>query len=141
MPYETELTDDCMGVVHTGRGVVTGNEILRGSFAVTQLVQNTENFHYEFVDLSEATGISISDSQLQQIAALDRMTAFFRPHAVVVVVAPDDRLFAVAQRWEGLVRSFGWNTHLSRSRSEAKQWLKENFDPQQSQLTSHPAHP
>ena len=134
MPYETELTDDCMGVVHRGRGMVTGEEILRGSLALSHLVENTENFHYEFVDLSEATGLRITERDLKEIATLDRMTAFFRPHAVVVVVAPDERLFAVAQRWENLVRDLGWNTHLSRSRSEARLWLEENFDPRATEL-------
>lgn len=129
MPYRTELTEDCMGVIHIGSGVVTGDEILRGSEAVSQLVQNTENFHYEFVDLSEATGIKITDWQLREIATVDRMTAFFRPHAVVVIVAPDERLFAVAKQWESRVQGLGWNTHISHSRSEAKNWLAENFDP------------
>ena len=140
MPYETELTDDCMGVVHRGSGMVTGEEILRGSLALSQLVQNTENFHYEFVDLSEAMGIQITNLQLQQIATLDRMTAFFRPHAIVVVVAPDERVFAVAKKWENQVQSLGWNTHISRSRTEAKKWLKENFDPGTTALASHGLH-
>ncbi len=137
MPYETELTEDFMGVVHRGSGMVTGKEILRGSLALSQLVQNTENFHYEFVDLSEATGIRITEHDLREIVTLDRMTAFFRPHAVVVVVAPDERLFAVAKRWESLVRSLGWNTHVSHSRSEARDWLEENFDPQATELAGH----
>ncbi len=140
MPYETELTDDYMGVVHRGSGTVTGEEILRGSLALSQLVQNTENFHYEFVDLSEATGIQVTEHHLQQIATLDRMTAFFRPHAVVVVAAPDERLFAVAKRWESLVQNLGWNTHVSRSRSEAKRWLEENFDPHVVDVTVHVPH-
>ncbi len=134
MAYETELTDDCMGVVHTGSGIVTGEEIMRGSLALSQLVQNTANFHYEFVDLSEATGIQITERHLKAIAAIDQLTAFFRPHEIVVVVAPDERLFSIAQRWEDLVRNLGWNTHLSRSRSEAKRWLEENFDPQATEL-------
>lgn len=140
MPYETELTDDFMGVVHRGSGLVTGEEILRGSLAVSQLVQNTENFHYEFVDLSEATGIQISEDHLQQIVTLDRMTAFFRPHAVVVVVAPDEGVFAIASQWENRVQSLGWNTHVSRSRTEARAWLKENFDPAATELTAHGPH-
>ncbi|MBA3651727.1 MAG: hypothetical protein H0W66_09685 [Chthoniobacterales bacterium] len=68
---------------------------------------------------------------------LDRMTAFFRPHAVVVVVAPDDRLFAVAKRWEKLVSHLGWNIHVSRSRSKARNWLEENFDPEATELAGH----
>ena len=76
MPYETELTDDCMGVVHRGSGMVTGEEILRGSLAVSQLVQNTENFHYEFVDLSEATEFKFTD-RTEADHRRDRMTRFF----------------------------------------------------------------
>ena len=140
MPYTTELTEDYMGVVHTGTGVVTGEEILRGSRTVAQLVENTENFHYEFVDLSEATGIEITEQHLQEIVTLDRMTAYFRPHAVVVIVAPDERLFAVAKQWESLVQGLGWNTHIARSRSEAKSWLRENFDPRAGQMATREEH-
>lgn len=140
MPYTTELTEDYMGVVHTGTGVVTGEEILRGSQAVAQLVENTENFHYEFVDLSEAAGIEITEQHLQEIATLDRMAAYFRPHAIVVIVAPDDHLFAVAKQWESLAEGLGWNTHISRARSEAKSWLRENFDPHATQMVAREQH-
>ena len=124
-----------------GAGWSPGIEILRGSLAVSQLVQNTENFHYEFVDLSEATGIPISEKQLKEIAT----------HR------PDDRLFSTArgrgrrragrtpfrrrpalgETWSGIL---GWNTHLSRSRSEAKRWLEENFDPLATELAGHGQH-
>jgi hypothetical protein len=141
MPYRTELTEDYMGVVHIGSGVVNGEEILRGSQAVAQLVENTENFHYEFVDLSEATGIQITQQHLQEIAMLDRTTAYFRPHAIVVIVAPDERLFAVAKQWESMVQDLGWKTHISRARSEARSWLRENFDPEATQLATRGEHP
>ena len=140
MPYTTELTEDYMGVIHHGTGVVTGEEIVRGSRALAQLVENTENFYYEFVDFSEATGIEITEQHLQEIAALDRMTAYFRPHAVVVVVAPDERLFAVAKQWESMVQDLGWNTHVSRARSEAKSWLRENFDPRTTEMATREEH-
>jgi hypothetical protein len=140
MPYATELTEDYMGVVHTGTGVVTGEEILRGSQTVAQLVENTENFHYEFVDLSGATGIEITEQHLQEIVTLDRMTAYFRPHAVVVIVAPDEHLFAVAKQWESLVQDLGWKTHIARARSEAKSWLRENFDPHATEMAMREEH-
>lgn len=127
MPYLTELTEDYMGVIHTGTGVVTGEEVLRGCQSVSQLVENTENFHYKFVDLAEATGIEMTEEDLQEIVAVDRMMAYFRPHATVVIVAPDERLFAVAKQWENLVGDLGWATHVSRERSEALAWLQENY--------------
>ena len=136
MPYRTDLTEDYMGVVHIGTGIVTGEEILRGSQAVAQLVEITENFHYEFVDLSGATGIEMTEQHLQEIATLDRMTAYFRPHAVVVIVAPDERVYAVAKQWENMVQTLGWKTYISRSRSEARSWLRENFDPRATELAA-----
>ena len=127
MPYLTELTEDYMGVIHTGTGLVTGEEVLQGCEMVSQLMQNTENFHYKFVDLAEATGIEMTEEHLQEIVAIDRTMAFFRPNATVVIVAPDERLFAVAKQWETLVEALGWATHVSRERSEALAWLRENF--------------
>lgn len=129
MGYTTELTKDCMGVVHVGTGVVTGEEILRGSRAVAQLVQNTENFHYEFVDLSRATDVEMSPQHFEAIAESDRFAAFFRPHAVVAIVVPSDAVFALAKQWEEMVDSLGWTTHISRDRTEAVRWLSENFRP------------
>ncbi len=116
-----------MGIVHVGTGTVTGDEVLDASKAVTQLVQNTENFQYKFVDLSGVTELQMTGPDLQEVAAQDRLTAAFRPHAVVVIVAPRDDLFAAARRWDRLVEELGWSTHISRARSEAVRWLRENF--------------
>ncbi len=130
MPYTTELTQDYMGIVHMGTGVVTGEDVLAGSRAVAQLVQNTANFHYELVDFSGATEVRISPAHLQAIAEQDRFAAFFRPHAMVVIVAPTEELLAVARQWEALVENLGWSIHIARDRTAAVQWLAKNFRPE-----------
>ena len=116
-----------MGVVHVGTGAVTGEEILQGSETVAQLVQNTENFHYELVDLSAATEVTISAEQLEAIAEQDRLAAFFRPNAVVVIIAPNDEVFALVKQWEEMVRPLGWKTFVSQDRVAALRWLRQNF--------------
>ena len=55
----------------------------------------------------------------------DRAIATFRPRASVVIVAPNDRLRAIAQHWKILVEELGWSTHVSRTRAEASKWLVE----------------
>ncbi|MEO8440038.1 MAG: hypothetical protein ABI540_07430 [Spartobacteria bacterium] len=127
MPYTTELTEDYMGVLHSGTGVVTGEEILRGSQALAQLVENTENFHYEFVDLSAASDVQISPEHLRAIFEQDQFAAFFRPHEVVVIVAPNDRVMEVARQWEEMVQHLGWTIHIARERAAGWEWLRENF--------------
>ncbi len=129
MPLTTETTKDCQGIIHLGSGVITGDEFVEASHAALELVRNTQNFHYEFLDLSQATGLQIADEHLEQITAQDRLAATYRPNAVVVIVAPRDDLFALGKRWEQLVQPFGWGTHISRHREEALQWLSANFPP------------
>ncbi len=127
MPLTTETTRDCQGIVHVGTGVVTGEELVQGSDAALKLVQNTQNFHYEFVDLSSATGLEMKDEHLAQITAIDRLAAVFRPEAIVVVVAPRDEFYQLGKKWESQVKDLGWNTHISRDRAEALAWLHERF--------------
>lgn len=127
MPYTTELSDDYMGIHHVGSGLVTGAEILEACRAATQLIQNTENFHYEFLDFSDVTELKISEDELGKIIAQDFYAAIFRPDAVVVMVAPREDLFEIAKEWERRVQGIGWLTHIARERTEAKRWLQEHY--------------
>ena len=127
MSYTTELSDDCMGIHHLGKGAVSGAEILDACRATTQLLQNTENFHYEFIDLSEVTELEISADELNRIIAQDFYAATFRPEAVVVIVAPRQEIFEMVKRWEQRVTGIGWQTHIARERGEAVRWLQEHY--------------
>ncbi len=127
MGYTTELTEDYVGIVHVGSGLVTGADLLEACRSTTQLLQNTENFHYEFIDFSEVAELRISPEELEEIVAQDRFAATFRPDAVIVIVAPREDLFEIATQWERRVQDIGWNTHISRNRPEALAWLREHY--------------
>ncbi|MGH8094443.1 MAG: hypothetical protein ACREIF_13405 [Chthoniobacterales bacterium] len=126
MAFTTELTENYMGIIHVGSGVVTGTEILEGCKSVTALVRVTENFQYKLIDFSAVTDLRITAEELDEIVKQDRLIASSRPNATVVIVAPDDHIRAIAQHWEILVEDLGWNTRVSRTRAEASDWLKEN---------------
>ena len=127
MPYTTELTEDYMGIVHAGIGVVLGEDLLEACKSTTALKQNTENFHYEFIDFTGATELRVTAEELEQIIAQDRFTAILRPDAVVVIVAPDDEIFQTVQEWDRRVQHIGWKTYIARSRPSAIEWLRENY--------------
>lgn len=130
MPLTTETTTDCLGILHRGTGFITGDELVEASHAALQLVQNTQNFQYEFLDLSEATGLrEMDESHLDQLTHQDRLAATYRPNAVVVIVAPQDDLYEMGKKWERRVADLSWSTHVSREREEALVWLSENFPP------------
>lgn len=128
MPYTTELTKDCLGIEHVGRGIVTGYDLLAASITARQLVQNTENFNYELIDFSAVTEMQMQPDSVDRIVAQDRMAAKVRPHAVIVIIAPHDHSYAVAGEWERKVRDLGWTIHISRDRAEALRWLDKHRD-------------
>ncbi|MGI8431463.1 MAG: hypothetical protein ACR2MW_04120 [Chthoniobacterales bacterium] len=127
MSYTTELTEDCMGIVHVGTGVVRGQDLIEACKSTLALLQATENFHYEFIDFSDTTELCITPVDFEQIIAQDHFAALLRPEAVVVIVAPDDEIFQTVQEWDRRVQDIGWKTHLSRSRAPALKWLRENY--------------
>ena len=127
MPYTTELTEDYLGIIQIGNGTVTGSEIVQGCRSVTALVQTTENFHYKLVDFTTAHEVRITERELAEIVEEDRLIARARPHAAVAIVAPNEEMRALAQHWETLVAELGWSTHVTRTRSEALEWLRGRF--------------
>ena len=130
MPLTTETTKDCRGIIHMGTGTVTGDELVEASRSALQLVQNTQNFDYEIVDLTSATALEkVGDEQLEQITAQDRLAAIFRPNAIVAIIAPRDEFFELGKKWEQRVHDLGWTTHVTRDRAEAVQWLSQNYHP------------
>ena len=126
MSFDTKLTEDYMGIIHVGSGIVTGQEILEACRVVTALVQTTENFHYKLVDFSGANDLQITPEELQEIVEEDRLIAAARPNATIVIVVPDEKMRAIAKHWQNLVVTLGWNTHIVESRAEALDWLLAN---------------
>ncbi|MGI9114845.1 MAG: hypothetical protein ACR2FX_07385 [Chthoniobacterales bacterium] len=127
MPLITETTKDCQGILQLGTGRITGEEFVRASYNALLLFQNTQNFKYEFVDLSNATDLQFAEEHLAQIAAQDRVIATFRPNAIVVVVAPREEFYELAKHWEREVQEVRWRTHVTRRRSDALAWLHRNL--------------
>ena len=125
MAYTTELTEDCLGIYHRATGVLTGDELLAASVAGRQLVQNTENFQYEFSDMSRVTGLQVDPSIVAKIVEEDHVAAKWRPHAIIVIVAPRDDTYELARQWEEQVQDLDWIIHISRERDEAVRWLGE----------------
>lgn len=134
MPYTTELTKDCLGIVHTGAGVITGADLMAGCLTATQLVQNTENFQYEFSDLTEVTEIRLAPGDLDKVVEMDHVAAKYRPRAIVVIVAPKEFSYQLARVWSERVKDLDWTVHISRERSEAIEWLGNHLKSERPEL-------
>ena len=130
MPLDTQLTDDYMGTIHVGTGVVTGTEILQACKSVTVLVQSTANFHYKLIDLERVTEVRITAEELNEILEQDRLIAQQRPNDTVAVVATNENVRAIVEDWRQRVADLGWAIEILPSRKEAMAWIQERLGAQ-----------
>lgn len=123
MSYSTEYLENGRGVLHVGRGIVTGAEVLEAAVAFRTSDFRDKGVRYGIVDLSEATDLHIGTDELRRIATENKKTSVFIPHGAVAIVANNDLAFGLARMWQVFVEDTGWSVEVFRSRKEALDWV------------------
>jgi hypothetical protein len=126
MPFPFEFLDGDRGVYEAGIGHVTGAEVLAANRAILAGAQ-TRKLVYTLVDLSQATALAFTPTDLFTLVQIHRQLALSMPNAVVAVVARTNLHFGVARMWEGWVHRMGWITQVFRTRDEAEHWLRSEL--------------
>jgi len=123
MPVRIRFTDNGLGVIMTGSGIVTGEEILNAN--KDAYARATEPLIYQLFEGDKITGLSVSTNDLRAAADQDIAASKRMPNTIVAVHASDDLPFGLARMWDAFVQETGWKTNVFRTRSEAEAWLKE----------------
>lgn len=127
MPYTTEFTADGRGVLHVGRGLVVGAEVIAGTAAHYQDPERTRGLRYGLVDFSGVTDLRLTPADVQEIVAHDQRVAAINSRIAVAVIAPRDYMFGMARMWQMLGEATGWSTRVVATRAEADAWLAEQM--------------
>ena len=126
MPYSFRFTDDGRGIVHTGSGTVTGDDIVACHLARNREGPRLTGQEYGLTDFHQVTTLSLTMQDIQNIVAVDHAAVPLVGRAIsVAIVAPSDLSYGMSRMWEALVEQFGWATHVFRTRAEAVAWLRE----------------
>ena len=124
MPYTSEMIDGGRGMLHVGRGVVRGADVLDGAVVDHEPPARAAQLTHGFVDLMEVTELQLTAEDIHGIVAENRVTAQAAPSVIVAVAAPHDHLFGMARMWEALADQTGWTIRVFRARQEALAWLR-----------------
>jgi hypothetical protein len=125
MPYITKFVEDGRGVIQTGEGVLTGDELIAGSLRARAEAEISNRLEYGFADFSAVTEFRATPEDLRRLAESQMLTARLVPRAVVAIVAPTDHVFGMVRMWEAYADATGWTTRVFRDRASAEAWLKE----------------
>ena len=127
MPIDIRYLDNGIGVLYIGQGIVTGDEIIKSNRNIFSSKERMEKLKYGFIDYSNITQLSVSNSEIEIIASQDKKASEYIPDAVVAVAAKRDFEFGLNRMWEIVVENTGlqWETMLFRERDAAVKWIKQ----------------
>jgi hypothetical protein len=126
MPLSVKYLDGGQGVFAEASGQLTGNELLTAVSGVNSPGLAEKPVLYTFFDFNGVMGVSISADEVRAAADLAIKGYRYQPVGrVVTIYAKDDLPFALARMWQVFVEQTGWETHVSRDRSEAVTWVQE----------------
>lgn len=124
MPGTIEFVEDGRGLVFSGSGVLTGQEILEAKEALAADEVPLRTVKFALVLLEDVTAVDVTIGDLRAAAIVDRRLARMMPNAAVAIVAPRDHDFGIARMWEAIADVPEWTTYVFRSREEADAWLR-----------------
>lgn len=124
MPGTIEFVEGGRGLVFSGSGVLTGQEILEAKEALAADEVPLRTVKFALVLLEDVTAVDVTVGDLRAAAIVDRRLARMMPNAAVAIVAPRDHDFGIARMWEAIADVPEWTTYVFRSREEADAWLR-----------------
>ena len=126
MSLSVKYLDGGQGVFSEASGHLTGSDLLTAMTEVNSPSLAERPVLYTFFDFNGVMGVSISTDQVRAAADLAiRGSRYQSVGRVVSIYAKDDLPFALARMWQILVEQTGWETRVSRDRSEAMTWIQE----------------
>jgi len=119
---EVRLTADGIGMVATGVGVLTGQDLLDATAQLREEAERNPEIRYAVMDLSEIPEEKVETRSIRALAA-ERLKLTHELY--VVVVAPSEVLFGISRMWEMMADRRGLDSRVVRTRAEAITWLQE----------------
>ncbi len=121
MPIDVKFEPDKSLVVATGRGVVTGEEILRA----TEEIHALPRYDCQLADFTGVERFEVSADDVERFAAQDRAAVVVNPNLRVAVAGNKDIVFGMARMWEAVVGDSSISTRVVRTLEEARRWMEE----------------
>jgi hypothetical protein len=128
MAYTTEFVDAGCGVLHTGGGLVTGDEVIDASTCVLQATRDGMQLRYAVADFTDTVAFSVNTDEIKAIARINIAVAEINRDLCVAVIAPSDHAFGMARMWQAHAGPTEWETCVFRDADEARRWLAGYLD-------------
>jgi hypothetical protein len=121
---DVRLTADGIGMIATGVGILTGQDLLDATSQLREEAERNPEIRYGVMDLSEIPEEKVDARSIRALAA-QRLE--LTHELCIVVVAPSDALFGISRMWEMMAEQRGLGSRVVRTRADAIRWLQERL--------------
>ena len=127
MPIEVKYSDNGIGVLLTGKGIVSGDDIIISNRKIFSSTERMKKLKYGLIDYLNITRFNVSNSEVEIIVSQEKEASEYISDGVVAVASNKDLAFGINRMWETFVEIEGlqWETSVFRSIEDAKVWVKE----------------
>lgn len=123
MPLHITYLEDG-GIILTGEGVITGSEIKAVNEKIYKSPEETRKITYQLCNFEEMTDVSVSNTELEDIAMQDQRAFKNHPEMLLALVVKEDFHFGMSRMWEAQASEAKFETMVFRNMEEAQQWIK-----------------
>ena len=116
-----ELSWESRGAVKRFFGHVTGNDILK-SVVQIESDERFDEMRWVINDFLETTGLTVSPSELDEIAAIDGAAALVNPKIRIAIVTTNPDLISASDQYANSPMN-SFPTRIFPTQAEARAWL------------------
>jgi hypothetical protein len=97
MPIDISYLDNGTGLLYTGRGLLTGKDVLDAGGSAFASREKARSYQYGLADYSRVLDLDISNHDLEQMVILYKKAAEKAPGMCVALVGVQDFVFGIAR--------------------------------------------
>jgi hypothetical protein len=127
MPIKIKYSDNEIGVLYIGEGIVSGDDIIISNRKTFSSIERMKTLKYCLVDYSNIAQFNVSNSEVEIIVSQEKEASEYILDGVIAVVSNKDIAFGINRMWETLfaIEGLQWETNVFRAIEDAKAWIKE----------------
>jgi hypothetical protein len=126
MPLSITYNEDG-GIFVRGEGVITGSEIKEINNIIYESPEKIEKITYQLGDFTDVTDISVSITEIQELAIKDQKAFEVNPNMFIALVAKDDLIFGLSRMWEAFSYKPTFETMVFKKMDDAQKWISERL--------------
>jgi hypothetical protein len=125
MPIMIKSLDNGLGISFTGKGIVTGEDLINATRKIFSSEESIRKSRYGMLDFSKIEWFNTTSTELKIVTDMDTRAARINPDLIITIITEESSAYGLSQIWRAYMDETNWESKIFRSRPEAESWMKK----------------